>query len=84
LDPGSYIKVSVHDTGIGIPREHLPRVFDPYFTTKENCSGLGLSTVFSIVKKHRGHITVNPCWERVDFHFLYSGGSRKQLSRRVG
>jgi PAS domain S-box-containing protein len=58
LEPGAYIKVSIADQGIGIPQEHLQRIFDPYFTTKQKGSGLGLAAAFSIVKKHDGHITV--------------------------
>ncbi|MBA4372794.1 MAG: hypothetical protein C0402_08000 [Thermodesulfovibrio sp.] len=58
LHEGRYVKISVKDTGIGIPREHLPHIFDPYFTTKKKGSGLGLASVFSIIKRHDGHITV--------------------------
>jgi len=58
LKDGRYIKVSVKDQGIGISEEHLSKIFDPYFTTKENGSGLGLASCYSIVKNHRGYITV--------------------------
>jgi two-component system cell cycle sensor histidine kinase/response regulator CckA len=58
LPDGKYIRISVRDRGIGIPEEHLPRVFDPYFTTKTGGRGLGLATCYSIVKKHHGHITL--------------------------
>ncbi len=54
-----YIKLMVCDQGHGIPREYLPKIFDPYFTTKDNGSGLGLATTFSIIKKHGGHISVD-------------------------
>jgi len=58
--PGKlYIKLKVCDQGHGIPRENLPKIFDPYFTTKDNGSGLGLATTFSIIKKHGGHISVD-------------------------
>jgi len=56
LRPGDYVKVSVQDHGIGIVREHLSKIFDPYFTTKQKGSGLGLATSYSIIKKHGGHI----------------------------
>ncbi len=56
LEEGAYVKVTIHDTGTGIPAEHLPRIFDPYFTTKQKGSGLGLASVYSIIKKHDGHI----------------------------
>lgn len=52
------VKVSVRDEGPGIPAEILSRIFDPYFTTKEQGSGLGLATVYSIVKRHDGQIDV--------------------------
>jgi CheY-like chemotaxis protein len=55
---GDYVRISVADTGTGIKAEHLPKIFDPYFTTKQQGSGLGLATVYSIVKKHQGHIEV--------------------------
>lgn len=58
LEAGTYVKISIHDTGTGIPAEHLSRIFDPYFTTKQKGSGLGLASVYSIVKKHDGHIMV--------------------------
>lgn len=59
LLPGRYIQVTISDQGGGIPEGVLPRIFDPYFTTKKNGKGLGLSTVYSIVKNHDGHITVS-------------------------
>ena len=58
LGEGAYLCVSIADTGEGIRPEHLARIFDPYFTTKKTGSGLGLATVYSIVRKHNGHIEV--------------------------
>ncbi|MGE5172746.1 MAG: PAS domain S-box protein [Betaproteobacteria bacterium] len=58
LMDGRYVKISVKDQGIGIPREILSKIFDPYFTTKPKGSGLGLATSYSIVKKHGGYIGV--------------------------
>ena len=58
LTPGRYVRVSVADHGIGIKPEHLSKIFDPYFTTKETGNGLGLATSYSIIKKHDGLITV--------------------------
>ncbi len=58
LEEGKYIMISVQDQGVGIPPENLQRIFDPYFTTKEKGSGLGLASAYSIIKKHQGHITV--------------------------
>jgi len=56
--PGEYVKVSFTDHGDGIPDDHLPFIFDPYFTTKKSGSGLGLSTVYSVVNRHGGYIDV--------------------------
>lgn len=58
LQQGKYVKISVTDQGTGISQEHLQKIFDPYFTTKEMGSGLGLATCYSIIKKHEGYITV--------------------------
>jgi len=58
LSPGGYIKISIQDAGIGMPKEHLDKIFDPYFTTKQKGSGLGLTTSYSIISKHDGHIAV--------------------------
>ncbi|MCG2771502.1 MAG: ATP-binding protein, partial [Desulfobacterales bacterium] len=58
LSAGRYIKISVRDQGMGIPADHLPKIFDPYFTTKQKGSGLGLASAYAIIKKHHGHIAV--------------------------
>ena len=60
LPPGPYICLTVSDTGSGIPHAILPKIFDPYFTTKKKGkgTGLGLAVVHGIVKRHQGDITV--------------------------
>ncbi len=58
LENGFYIRVTVRDEGVGISQEIIDSVFDPYFTTKVTGSGLGLATIYSIVKRHGGHISV--------------------------
>lgn len=58
LAVGTYVKISVEDRGVGIPEESGNRIFDPFFTTKPKGNGLGLATSFSIIQKHRGHISV--------------------------
>jgi PAS domain S-box-containing protein len=58
LASGQYIEITVSDQGTGIPPENIGRVFEPYFTTKPKGSGLGLATVYSIIKNHEGHITI--------------------------
>jgi len=59
LPSGDYITIAVEDRGCGISQENLVRIYDPYFTTKSKGSGLGLTTVHSIVKKHGGAIEVS-------------------------
>ncbi len=59
LKPGSYVKVSIRDYGTGIDKKDIPRIFDPYYTTKSKGSGLGLAVVFSVIRKHEGYIFVS-------------------------
>jgi PAS domain S-box-containing protein len=58
LKEGRYIKISIEDQGIGILKEHLSKIFDPYFTSKRKGSGLGLTVAYSIIQKHNGYIDV--------------------------
>jgi PAS domain S-box-containing protein len=55
---GDEILIEIADTGVGIPEEELPKIFEPYFTTKETGTGLGLTITFKIVKEHQGEINV--------------------------
>jgi signal transduction histidine kinase len=59
LKPGKYVKIGIQDHGIGIPEKYLSRVFDPFFSTKQQGSGLGLTIAYSIIKRHDGHIEVH-------------------------
>jgi PAS domain S-box-containing protein len=56
---GDCVRISLRDEGTGIAEEHVAEVFDPYFSTKQSGSGLGLATVHSIVSKHGGHISLD-------------------------
>ena len=56
---GPYVRVSITDKGMGIPEENLGSIFDPYFTTKQKGSGLGLATSYSIIKNHGGYVSVD-------------------------
>lgn len=58
LKEEKYVRIAIEDQGIGIAKEHLPRIFDPYLTTKQKGSGLGLTTAYSIIKNHDGYISV--------------------------
>jgi PAS domain S-box-containing protein len=76
LPGGAYVRISVEDRGAGIPREILPRIFDPYFTTKRSGTGLGLATCYSIIKKHGGHITaLSQPGKGAAFHFYLPASS---------
>ncbi len=59
LTAGKYVRFAIADQGKGIPGKYRNRIFDPYFTTKENGSGLGLATSQSIIHKHGGYLTYN-------------------------
>lgn len=58
LKAGEYVKITISDQGVGIPGEHLSKIYDPYFTTKQLGSGLGLAAAYSIMKKHGGGLVV--------------------------
>ena len=63
LPKGQYVKISIMDEGKGIPEEDLGKVYDPYFSTKDNPTkkglGLGLTTCYSVSKNHGGHIEIS-------------------------
>jgi two-component system NtrC family sensor kinase len=57
-DPGQFVQVEIRDNGVGIPEENLDHIFDPFFTSKDEGSGLGLSISHQIVQEHGGYVTV--------------------------
>lgn len=63
MAPGPYVRIDIADDGVGIRSEHLDKIFDPYFTTKQMGAqkgmGLGLAISHSIIKKHQGYISVD-------------------------
>jgi len=59
VKPGPYVKIEVIDSGVGIPRENLKRIFNPYFTTRADGGGLGLTTSYHILKSHGGNLFVD-------------------------
>lgn len=58
LQPGDYVRIDITDSGEGIIAEDIYRVFDPYYTTKDMASGMGLATSYAIIKRHNGYIDV--------------------------
>jgi len=59
LEKGKYVLITIEDQGGGIPEKYLSKIFDPFYTTKQKNTGLGLSSSYSIIKNHRGHISVD-------------------------
>ncbi|MBU0992672.1 MAG: PAS domain S-box protein [Proteobacteria bacterium] len=81
LPAGPYIKISIEDQGIGIQETLISIIFDPYFTTKQKGSGLGLTTAYSIIKKHGGHITVYSELNRGTVFNIYLPASSKPFQK---
>lgn len=77
---GKYVKVTFEDQGIGIPKEFLSKIFDPFFTTKKDHEGLGLTTTYSVVKKHNGYISVQSEPGRGTTLTLYLPVARQEIS----
>jgi PAS domain S-box-containing protein len=88
------VLISIQDSGVGISEQYLSKIFDPYFTTKEKGSGLGLATTYSIVRNHGGLIRVQSAVDAGTTFFLYLPASGKnaevsanpmmQLRQRTG
>ena len=78
---GDFVRIDVKDSGAGISGQHLARIFDPYFTTKEQGSGLGLATSYSIVRGHDGFIDVTSRLGEGSVFSVYLPASRR---RRAG
>ncbi len=77
---GGYVKISIRDHGTGIPQDKLQKIFDPYYTTKQEGSGLGHATTYSIIKKHGGYITVESEIGVGTTFYIYIPHSEKELS----
>ncbi|MGD9897528.1 MAG: two-component regulator propeller domain-containing protein [Calditrichaceae bacterium] len=77
LKQGDCVKLSFKDNGIGISKGYIDKIFDPYFTTKQRGSGLGLATTYSIIQKHEGHITVESSLGLGTTFYIYLPASRK-------
>jgi len=78
LKEGKYVRTSISDQGIGIPEDHLARIFDPFYSTKDKGSGLGLSICHTIIKRHHGTIQVeSELGTGTTFHIYLPSSERK-------
>ncbi len=84
LEPGRYVKISVKDDGVGIDEDHLAKIFDPYFTTKQTGDGLGLFTCYSIIKKHHGDLEVESRQGVGTTFYAYIPASEQPLQKQPG
>ncbi|NQT83166.1 MEDS domain-containing protein [bacterium] len=82
LPEGEYVKLIIQDEGIGVSPDHLPKIFDPYFSTKQKGSGLGLATAYSVIKNHDGHITVESELGGGTTFFIYLPASEKEIPKK--
>jgi len=79
IGEGNYVQISIRDNGCGISQKNLEKIFDPYFSTKETGSGLGLATSYSIIKKHSGHITAESTADQGTVFTIYLPASEKTV-----
>jgi PAS domain S-box-containing protein len=83
LPPNRYVKITVKDPGVGISPEHLQKIFDPYFTTKQKGSGLGLATSYSIIKNHQGFLFAESELGAGTTFSIYLPASDKQAAKKI-
>jgi len=79
LPGGLYARIDVEDNGAGIPEDVLPRVFEPFYTTKKTGTGLGLATVDSIVRRHGGRIGVESTRGKGTLFSLFLPAAQKPI-----
>jgi len=82
LEDGKYVKITIQDQGIGIPEEHLQKIFDPYFTTKHKGNGLGLATSYSIIKNHNGCVAADSELGVGSIFSIYLPASRLKIQKK--
>lgn len=82
LPAGPYVHLEIRDNGTGIPAGILDRIFDPFFTTKKNGNGLGLASVYSIVRNHDGHVGVRSTLGQGSAFFIYLPARPDAVIRR--
>jgi PAS domain S-box-containing protein len=84
LTSGNYVEISIKDFGIGIPYNIMPRIFDPFYTTKSKGHGLGLATAYSIINRHKGYIYADSLPDKGStFHIFLPATPEKHSSTIV-
>ncbi|MCL7488153.1 MAG: PAS domain S-box protein [Desulfobulbaceae bacterium] len=84
LRPGNYVHLTITDQGVGILEKHLGKIFDPYFSTKQEGSGLGLAACYSIVKNHDGLISADSAFGAgTTFHIYLPSSDREPETRTI-
>ena len=79
-----FVRITISDTGHGIPEDHLKKIFDPYFTTKQKGSGLGLATAYSIIRNHGGMIDVASAPQKgTTFHIFLPAAAAGEIVEHV-
>ena len=79
ISKGKYVKLAIADQGVGISPKYLDKIFDPYFSTKQKGSGLGLATAYSIIKNHSGHIQVESRMGVGTTFYIYLPAANKRV-----
>jgi signal transduction histidine kinase/ActR/RegA family two-component response regulator len=79
IQDGKYVVIGIEDQGTGIAPEHVSRIFDPYFTTKRQGSGLGLATSYSIIRNHDGCVRVESELAKGSTFYVYLPASEKDV-----
>jgi PAS domain S-box-containing protein len=79
LQRGNYLRIDIADTGLGMSTEQLQSIFEPYFTTKQRGSGLGLTTAYSVIKNHSGAILAESMQNKGSTFHIYLPATKKAL-----
>lgn len=79
IKQGKYVMLEIRDKGMGISKENMDRIFQPYFTTKANGTGLGLAASYSIISKHNGHIHVESELSVGTSFYIYLKASEEEV-----
>ncbi len=82
-DQRRFVRIAIEDAGVGISAENLSRIYDPYFSTKDGGSGLGLATAYSVAKKHGGRIDCDSLVGRGSVFTTYLPASKRRVVSRT-